>query len=259
MRLAHRIRKTIPIIVFRSLEEIWFAKRAAIFAPAAAQTAHIMNMVQSVIPATLKCTTAPSSATRVMIMRLVPREVLISNPSRQVRSITNIIPPPAPKNPHIAPTAQLPAVTIFFCRSNVIVSGSLASGKHRNFTDIIIVHNIIPCPKTDSGVNDDSTLPAAVNTSAQTRILPQNLILVFFLLIKVMDEAADEKTSTARAIPIASYAGKLRYAMSTGDIIMAAEIPANPVPAPAANPINMHKTIFISIDNHLKKRYISIL
>lgn len=67
-----------------------------------------------------------------------------------------------------------------------------------------------------------------------------------------MEEAADEKTSTARAIPIASYAGKLRYAMSTGDIIIAAEIPARPVAVPAANPINMHKTIFISIDSHLE-------
>ena len=107
----------------------------------------------------------------------------------------------------------------------------------------------MPCPRTESGINDESTLPAAVNTRAQMRILRQDVIFVFFLFINVTDDVADEKTSTPRAIPMASYTGKPRYAMSIGDITIAAEMPARPVPAPATIPIVIQKSTFISIKN----------
>ena len=104
-RIPSAVRK-IPTIRFSVFPSAPVAILVAIFAQKKVNTVHRIN--RSIWGGSLrtKLLTAPVSAEKVIINTLVPTAVFSSYPSTMVKSISIIIPPPAPKKPQISPMME---------------------------------------------------------------------------------------------------------------------------------------------------------
>jgi hypothetical protein len=110
------------------------------------------------------------------------------------------------------------------------------TGLIMNLTPSIIVITTEKLPIVPLGTRLETKLPTAVKRSTEIIITMPFLMSRFLFLPKVYALTPLARTSLARAIPTASYAGIPRKAISTGLIAAAALIPAKPVPIPAADP-----------------------
>ena len=100
-----RTTSTPPVARFNVAALALFANFAAILAQSSVDKTQKSRQGKSGRPPIAKWLAAPVNAVNAMINTLVPTAVLSSYPSTLVKRRSIIIPPPAPINPQINPTA----------------------------------------------------------------------------------------------------------------------------------------------------------
>ena len=243
-----RMTRMIPVILFSVIGDALLAIRAPILAKISVNNTHMINIQISGGPSIMKCDTAPVKAVNDIMNTLVPTAVFNSYPRIDVSIISIIIPPPAPTNPHINPIKHpklKDSMALLLGDTLSMDSLVVKIGFIINFIPTASVTKTEKFPIVPFGTRLDTKLPTAVNNNTVDIIRSPFLISILPFFLYVYAEIKLAKTSEAKAIPTAVYAGTPKKVTSIGVITAAALIPAKPVPRPAPRPARRQTNNFI--------------